>query len=169
MSFVPSMTEPPPTASRKSTSRSLPSAIASRSVSIDGLGSMPQNSTVSRPARAHLVVDAVAPDRAAAESHHHALAGWNQLAEPGDRPLAEDQLRGVLKNEILHNFLYRRFTCLCTDRANAAILKRIHPSLPPISSAGRTPWDVPSSRGRPCRRSRSLRFRASSQAPKRRP
>ena len=122
-----------------------------------------------REGGAHLVVDAVAPDRAAAESHHHALAGWNQLAEPGDHPLAEDQLRGVLKNEILHNFLYRRFTCLCTDRANAAILKRIHPSLPPISSAGRTPWDVPSSRGRPCRRSRSPRFRASSQAPKRRP
>ena len=49
MSLVPSSTEPPPTESRKSTFSVLPRAMALRRVSILGLGSMPQNSTKSRP------------------------------------------------------------------------------------------------------------------------
>ena len=52
MSFVPSMTDPPPTASRKSEPFSRPKATASRTVSTEGLGSMPQNSTQSRPSSA---------------------------------------------------------------------------------------------------------------------
>ena len=49
MSLVPFFTDPPPTESRKSTFSALPWAMALRRVSILGLGSMPQNSTKSRP------------------------------------------------------------------------------------------------------------------------
>ena len=51
----------------------------------------------------HFVVDAVPLDRTTAEGHHHPLAGGNQLRELRNHPLAEDQLRGVLKNKIIHS------------------------------------------------------------------
>ena len=52
MNLLPSITEPPPTASRKSIFSRLTNSTAGIKVSYRGLGSMPENSNVTRPAKA---------------------------------------------------------------------------------------------------------------------
>ena len=52
MNFVPSITEPPPTARRKSTPSAFACATAFMQVSYRGFGSMPANSITRRPLRA---------------------------------------------------------------------------------------------------------------------
>ncbi len=49
MNFVPSITDPPPTANRKSTPSTRANSIARTSVAYSGLGSIPPNSTTERP------------------------------------------------------------------------------------------------------------------------
>ena len=49
-----------------------------------------------------LLVNAVALDAAAAERNHDAFVGGNEFCEPGDLPLAENQLGRIVIDEIVH-------------------------------------------------------------------
>lgn len=107
MSLVPSSTEPPPTESRKSTFSALPWAMALRRVSILGLGSMPQNSTKSRPLSAattwsYTPFFLTEPPPKVTMIF---LVGRNLFRQLGDGAFAEDQLDRILESEVVHTFL----------------------------------------------------------------
>ncbi len=104
MNFVPSSTDPPPTASRKSMSPARTISTAFISVSKRGFGSMPPNSVTGRAGqrRAHLLVDAILLDAAAAVCHQDARAGRDFGGHFGDLAFAEQNLDRVPEFEIKH-------------------------------------------------------------------
>ena len=97
MNFVPSITEPPPTASRKSTfsARTISTAFEAGFVARVRLDAAELDHGRPRRARTDLVVDAVAPDRAAAVGQQDFGVGGDEFRQFGDGALAEDDLAGL--------------------------------------------------------------------------